>query len=146
MYIIEKLQTKIFINNYILNSEMMVANIGKTNSRIENCKNMTFKFNVRNIGPLFKRMVRFNGVIKIPAKFISIIPFNLRDKNGGMPSGRDIMFIPKNWSIETTMVFFLYRGCIYGHNTDHEHQYRKRLLIKKQQIKFRSKLWKKIAI
>ena len=146
VYIIEKFKPKMLIGNDILNPEIIIPDIGKSNLTIENCKNMTAKLNVRNIG---KRMVRFNGVIKIPAKSTSVIPFKLRGKNGALPLGRDFMFILKRidqLGNDGGVCLFSYSGCIYGHGTNHKHQYRKRLFIWKQQIKYRSKLWNKVVI
>ena len=93
VYIIEKFKTKMFIKNDILNPEMMVPDIGKSQLTIGNFKNIKVKFNVKNFGPPIKQVIRFNGVMKIPARFNSIIPFKLRGKN--FPAGRDIMFISK---------------------------------------------------
>ena len=56
----------------------MVPDIGRNQLTIGNCKNMKIKFNVKNIGPPFKRVVRSNGITKIPAKFNSTIFFKLR--------------------------------------------------------------------
>ena len=81
VYIIERFGTKMLIGNDILNPEMMVPDIGKSNLTIGNCKNRTVKLNVNNIGPPIKLVVRFNGTIKIPAKFNLIIFFKLRGKN-----------------------------------------------------------------
>ena len=49
-------------NVHILKPEMMVPNIGKSSLTVGNCKNMTVKFNLRNIGPPLKRVVYFNGL------------------------------------------------------------------------------------
>ena len=93
IYIIEKFKPKMFIKNDILNSEIMVPDIGKNQLTIGNFKNMKIKFNVKNIDFSIKRMVRFNRIIKIPARFNSIIFFKLQGKN--FPAGRNFMFIPK---------------------------------------------------
>ena len=93
IYITERLKPKMFIKDDILNPEMNVSNIEKSHLTIGNCKNMTVKFNMRNIGPPVKRVLRSNEFIKIPAKFSQIILFKLR--GNGSPTGRDFMFIPK---------------------------------------------------
>ena len=116
VYIIEGFKPKMFIRNDILNPEIMVLGIDRNQLTTGNCKNMKIKFNVKNIGSPIKRVVRSNKVTKIPTKFNSTIFFKLRDN--GLPTGRDFIFIPKkliNW--ETTVVFFSYCGCTYGHGT-----------------------------
>ena len=77
IYIIEIFKTKMFIKNVILNPEMMVPDIGQSQLTVGNCRNMKIKFNVKNI---IKRMVRSNGIIKIPANFNSTIFSKLRKK------------------------------------------------------------------
>ena len=72
------------IKNDILNPEIMVPDIGKTHLIIRNCENMTAKFNMKNVGFPVKRMVRSNGIVKIPT-----------NGENGLPLGRDFMFIPK---------------------------------------------------
>ena len=54
IYIMEKFKTKILVKNGILNPEIMVPNIGKNVLTIGNCKNMSVKFNINNIGPPVK--------------------------------------------------------------------------------------------
>ena len=71
----------------------MVPNMGKNILTIRSCKNMSVKFNVNNIGPPVKRVIRSSGIIKIPTKFNSTNFFKLR--GNGLPTGRDFMFIPK---------------------------------------------------
>ena len=66
VYIIERFKPKMCIKNDILNPEMMVPDVGKNKLTIKNCKNMKVKFNVKNIDPPIKRVVRFNGIIKVP--------------------------------------------------------------------------------
>ena len=94
VYIIGKFKPKMLIKNNILNPEIMIANIGKTHLTIGSCKNMTIKFNMKNINPPVKRIVRSNKLMRISAKFYSAIFFKLRGKNG-LPPGRDFMFIAK---------------------------------------------------
>ena len=72
---------------------MIILNIRKNSLAIGNCKNMTVKSNVKNVGSPVKRIVRSKKNIKIPTKFNSVIPFKLRGKNGGLPLGRDFIFI-----------------------------------------------------
>ena len=93
VYIIEKFKTKMLIKSDFLNSEMMVPNVGENRLTIENCKNMTAKFNINNTGPPIKRMVHSNGVSKIPTKFNSTIFF--KPCGNGLPAGRYFIFIPK---------------------------------------------------
>lgn len=83
----KKSKLKCWKKNDILKPETMVQNIGKNHLTIGNYKNMTNKFNINNIGSPVKRMVRFNGVIKILAKFKTRIKI--------LPAKRDFMFIPK---------------------------------------------------
>ena len=75
-----------FIRNDILNPEMMVPDIGRNQLTIGNYKNTKIKFNVKNIGLLIKRVIRFNRVMKIPARFNSMIFFRIDQlkNNGGM--------------------------------------------------------------
>ena len=61
----------------ILNPEMMVPNVRNNHLTMGNCKNMKVNLNVKNSFPI-KRMLRSNGIIKIPANLISIILFKLR--------------------------------------------------------------------
>lgn len=42
---------------------MIIPDDGKTHLIIGDCKNITVKFNIKNIGPPTKRVVRFNGII-----------------------------------------------------------------------------------
>ena len=58
VYIIKKFKNKMLINN-MLNPEMMVPNIGKCHLTIGSCKKLTVKFNVKNVGPLIKRIIGF---------------------------------------------------------------------------------------
>ena len=95
VYIIEGFKPKILVKDDILKPELVIPDFGKKYLTIGSCKNISIKFNVKNIGPPIKRMVGSNGIIKISAKSSSVIPFRLRGKNDGLSTGRDFMFIQK---------------------------------------------------
>ena len=68
----------------------MVPNIKKGHFTIGNCKNLTVKFMSKTS---VKRVIRTNGIIKIPTNSNSNIFFKMRNKN--FPAKRDFIFIPK---------------------------------------------------
>ena len=92
VYIIERFKTKMLMKNVILNPDIKYRENFLT---IGNCKNMSVKLNVNNIGPSVKRVVRSKKKFKIPTKFNSVVFFILRGKNGGLPPGHDFIFVPK---------------------------------------------------
>ena len=71
-------------------------------------------------------MVRASGTVKIPAKYNVIIFSKLRNKKFQIK--RDFMFILKKKKKQWGCII-IYRGCLYGFDTNHEYQCIKRLFI-----------------
>lgn len=71
----------------------MVPNVGKNRLMIKNCKKITIKLNLKNIGPPIKQMVHSNKIIKFPTKCNSTIFF--KPRGNGLPTNLDFIFIPK---------------------------------------------------
>ena len=106
VYIVEKLKIKIFIENNIFNSKLIIFDVDKNKLIIENYKKITIKFNIKNIDFLIKRVVRFSDVIKILIKFNIVIFFKLRDNS--LFIDRDFIFVFKKINRLKTKITFYY--------------------------------------
>ena len=93
VYIVEKLKIKIFIENNIFNSKLIILDIDKSKLTIENYKKIIIKLNIKNVDLLVKRVVHFNNVIKVLTKFNIAIFFKLRDNS--LFIDRDFIFVLK---------------------------------------------------